>query len=115
MTRTRVALLTVGDPGRVTGGYLFHQRLAERAAHHDADMAFVSIPDAPLPWAMLAGPAWLRATATREADVLVLDSIAAAAAAPWLPRVARPVVGMLHQPLGGMDGPAIAQIGRAHV
>ena len=31
MTRTQVTLLTVGDPSRVTGGYLFHRRLAERA------------------------------------------------------------------------------------
>jgi glycosyltransferase involved in cell wall biosynthesis len=109
MTRTRVALLTLGDPDRVTGGYLFHRRLAQRASLHDADMTFVSIPDAPLPWAILAGPAWLRASATREADVLVLDSIAAAAAAPWLQRFGQPVVGMLHQPLGGMEGHAVAR------
>jgi glycosyltransferase involved in cell wall biosynthesis len=102
MARTRVALLTVGDPNRVTGGYLFHQRLAQRAPDHGAELRFVSIPDLPLPWATATGPAWLRARATRTADVLVLDSIAASAAAPWLGRVRAPVVGMLHQPPGGI-------------
>ncbi len=106
MTRTRVTLLTVGDPRRVTGGYLFHWRLAARAPDHDAELRFVSIPDLPLPWAT-AAPTWLLAGATRRADVLVLDSIAATAAAPWLGLVRPPVVGMLHQPPGGIDAPPI--------
>jgi glycosyltransferase involved in cell wall biosynthesis len=109
MTRTRVTLLTVGDPGRVTGGYLFHRRLADRASWHGASMTFVSIPSVPLPWAILSGPSWLRDPATRAADVLVLDSIAASAAAPWISRVSVPVVGMLHQPLGGMEGSRLAR------
>jgi glycosyltransferase involved in cell wall biosynthesis len=109
MTRTRVTLLTVGDPTRMTGGYLFHRRMADRAARHGAEMRFVSVPDLPLPLAILAGPAWLGAAATRSTDVLVLDSIAATAAAPWLGRVAAPVVGMLHQPLGGMDAHALTR------
>src|SRR3954447_14247494 len=109
MTRTRVTLLTVGDPGRVTGGYLFHRRLADRASRDGATVTFVSIPSVPLPWAILAGPAWLRAPGTPRADVLVLDSIAASAAAPWLSRVSVPVVGMLHQPLGGMEGSPFAR------
>src|SRR4029453_6531735 len=113
MTRTRVTLLTVGDPGRVTGGYLFHRRLAERAPDYGAELRFVSIPDLPLPWATAAGPAWLFARATRSADVLVLDSIAASAAAPWLGRVRTPVVGMLHQPPGGIDAPHIQRRFRA--
>jgi glycosyltransferase involved in cell wall biosynthesis len=113
MTRTRVTLLTVGDPGRVTGGYLFHRRLAERAPDNGAEFRFVSIPDLPLPWATAAGPAWLFAGATRNADVLVLDSIAASPAAPWLGVVRTPVVGMLHQPPGGMDAPEIQRRFRA--
>ena len=113
MTRTRVALLTVGDPNRVTGGYLFHRRLADRAPDHGAELRFVSIPDLPLPWAMAAGPAWLLAPATRSADMLVLDSLAASAAAPWLGHVRAPVVGMLHQPPGGIDAPHIQRRFRA--
>ena len=113
MTRTRVTLLTVGDPSRVTGGYLFHRRLAERAPDFGAELRFVSIPELPLPWAMAAGPAWLFARATRTADVLVLDSIAASAAAPWLRRVRAPIVGMLHQPPGGIDAPRVLRRFRA--
>ena len=82
MTRTQVTFLTVGDPGRMTGGYLFHRRLAERAPVNGADITFVSIPDLALPWAVAAGPAWLRTPAMRTADVVVLDSLAATAAAP---------------------------------
>jgi glycosyltransferase involved in cell wall biosynthesis len=103
MTRTQVALLTLGDPARVTGGYLFHRRLADRAARYDMAITFVSIADRPLPWAMLTGLRWLRAPAIRGADVVILDSIAAAVAAPWLVRLQVPLLGMLHQPLGGMD------------
>src|SRR5918994_5310736 len=113
MTRTRVTLLTVGDPHRVTGGYLFHRRLAERAPRHGAEMTFVSIPDVPLPWAIATGPGWLRAPATRTADVLVLDSLAASAAAPWLNHIAAPLIGMLHQPPGGMDAHRLARSFRA--
>ena len=113
MTRTRVTLLTVGDPSRVTGGYLFHRRLAERAPDHGAELRFVSIPDLPLPWATAAGPAWLLARATRRADVLVLDSIAASAAAPWVRRVRAPIVGMLHQPPGGIGAPRVLRRFRA--
>ena len=104
-----MTLLTVGDPDRVTGGYLFHRRLADRAPRHGAEMRFASIPDVPLPWAIATGLGWLRAPATRTADVLVLDSLAATAAAPWLSHVAPPVVGMLHQPLGGMDAHRLAR------
>lgn len=108
-----MTLLTVGDPQRVTGGYLFHRRLAERALRHGAELTFVSIPDLPLPWAITTGPVWLRARAMRTADVVVLDSLAASAAAPWLSQVAAPVVGMLHQPPGGMDAPRLTRSFRA--
>jgi len=104
MTRMAVALLTLGDPGRMTGGYLFHRRMADRAATNGARLDFVSIPDLPLAWSIATGPGWLRDPALRGADVVVLDSIAAAAAAPWLGRIRAPIVGMLHQPPGGIDG-----------
>jgi glycosyltransferase involved in cell wall biosynthesis len=110
MTRTRLALLTLGDPSRVTGGYLFHRRLADRAPQHDMQIDFVSVPDLPLAWAMMTGPLWLRDPALVHADALVLDSIAAAPAAPWLARLRMPVLGMLHQPLGGMDAGRLGRL-----
>ena len=58
MTRTLLAaLITLGDPGRLTGGYLYHRRLAELAPRHEARLDFVSFPDRPFPLAILDGPA----------------------------------------------------------
>jgi glycosyltransferase involved in cell wall biosynthesis len=106
MRRTLVAVLvTVGDPGTLSGGYLFHRRLAELAEKADARLSFVSLPQRPFPLAMLDVPLVLQAAQRRAAQVLVLDSIAAAYLGPWLaPRGSRvPIVGMLHQPPGGID------------
>jgi glycosyltransferase involved in cell wall biosynthesis len=106
MTRMlTVSLVTLGDPGRLTGGYRYHRRMAELAPSCGAAVDFVSFPDRPFPLPALAGPAVL---GRAGADVLVLDSIAAAFLSPWLPRSRYPpVVGSLHQPPGGIDhGPA---------
>src|SRR5438105_10710467 len=111
MTRIlQIALITLGDPGKLTGGYLYHRRLAALAPRHNARIVFVSIPERPFPLAVLDAPAALRRARRLGAHVLVLDSIAAAFAAPFLAwqaakptRSALPVVGMLHQPPGGMD------------
>jgi glycosyltransferase involved in cell wall biosynthesis len=106
MTRTLVAVLvTVGDPGTLSGGYLFHRRLAELAETEDARLSFVSLPQRPFPLAMLDAPLVLQAARRRAVQVLVLDSIAAAYLGPWLGLLGAgvPIVGMLHQPPGGID------------
>jgi len=106
MTRTLlVALLTLGDPGQLTGGYLYHRRLADLAPRHAARLEFVSVPARPFPLAIVDGPRVLRALAHIGADVVVLDSIAAAFVGPWLRSraPAAPMIGMLHQPPGGID------------
>src|SRR6266540_3591236 len=102
MTRIlTVSLVTLGDPGRLTGGYRYHRRMAELAPACGAIVRFVSFPERPFPLSTLAGPAVLRRA---TADVLVLDSIAAAFLGPWLPlRHRMPLVGSLHQPPGGID------------
>ena len=102
MTRIlTVSLVTLGDPGRLTGGYRYHRRMAELAPACGATVRFVSFPDRPFPLPTLAGRAVLREA---RADVLVLDSIAAAFLGPWLRRRSRtPLVGSLHQPPGGID------------
>jgi glycosyltransferase involved in cell wall biosynthesis len=104
MTRTlTVSLVTLGDPGRLTGGYRYHRRMAELAPACDAAVEFVSFPDRPFPLPALAGPAVL---GQATGDVVVLDSIAAAFLSPWLRRPLA-LVGSLHQPPGGIDhGPA---------
>ena len=106
MTRTlQATLLTLGDPGRLTGGYLYHRRMAEAAPRNGARLDFVSFPERPFPLAALAAPIVLREAGRLAARVLVLDSIAAAFLGPWLlaRRPALPLVGMLHQPPGGID------------
>lgn len=96
-----VSLVTLGDPGTLTGGYLYHRRVAAYAADNDAALQFASFPRWPFPLAAAAGRRVFAATTT--ADVIVLDSIAAGLAAPWAAALAAPLVGMLHQPPGGID------------
>lgn len=106
MTRMlNAVLITLGDPDRLTGGYLYHRRMAELAPGFGAALSFASFPDMQFPLAALTAPSVLRAANEYTPDVLVLDSIAGAFLGPWLallpPRM--PVVGMLHQPAGGID------------
>jgi glycosyltransferase involved in cell wall biosynthesis len=98
-----VSLVTLGDPDRLTGGYLYHRRMAELAPANGATVGFVSLPDRPFPLPALAGAAVLRRAERRP--VVVLDSIAAAFLGPWLGarRPGAPLVGSLHQPPGGID------------
>jgi glycosyltransferase involved in cell wall biosynthesis len=100
MTRTRVSLVTLGDPNKQTGGYLYHRRLAESAPRHGVEMSFVSFPERRFPLPALFGRA-VMARASR-ADVVVIDSIAAGFTAGWLRVAESPIVGMLHQGPGGI-------------
>lgn len=100
-----MSLVTLGDPGKQTGGYLYHRRLAEAAPRHGAQLTFVSLAERPFPLPAL----WGRAVVARasDADVVVVDSIAAAFVAPWLGAARVPVAGMLHQAPGGIDHGAL--------
>ncbi|MDQ3944012.1 MAG: glycosyltransferase, partial [Actinomycetota bacterium] len=95
------SLVTLGDPGQLTGGYLYHRRMAEAAEAHDAEVRFVSFPDRIFPFPA----AWARSVLAEAAaaDVVVLDSIAAAFAAPAVGGLPRPLVALVHQPPGGID------------
>lgn len=89
----------------MTGGYLFHRRLADLAPVHDARITFVSIPQRRFPLPILDASAALRRARRLRPNVLVVDSIVAAYVAPFLGAAALPVVAMLHQPPGGIDQP----------
>jgi glycosyltransferase involved in cell wall biosynthesis len=105
-----VALLTVGDPAAMTGGHLYNRRVAERAAAHAARVWFVCFPQRRFPLPALSGRAVLRAAARHRPDILLLDSLAAAYLGPWpaAPAAGRPpLVGLLHQPPGGIDHAAV--------
>ena len=71
-------LITLGDPGRLSGGYLYHLRMAEAARAHSARILFLSFPEWPFPLAALRGAAVLRRCEKLGANALLLDSIAAA-------------------------------------
>jgi len=106
MTRIlTVALLTLGDPGKLTGGYLYHLRMAQLAPRNNARIVFVSFPERPFPLAAVAVPAVIAQARRQGAQVVVLDSIAAAFLGPWLAWRAPewPLLAMLHQPPGGID------------
>jgi glycosyltransferase involved in cell wall biosynthesis len=102
-------LVTLGDPGKLTGGYLYHRRMAALAPLSNARLMFTSFPERPFPLPALDAPAVLRRAYRLRPHVLVVDSIAAPYLGPWfgLVRPRLPVVAMLHQPPGGIDyGPA---------
>ena len=108
------SLLTLGSPEQLTGGYLYHRRLAELAPRHGARVNLVSLPALPFPLPAAFGHLVRRWAAA--ADVLVVDSIAAAYVAPWRP--GPPLAAVLHQPPGGIDhgpvrGAAQAALDRA--
>jgi glycosyltransferase involved in cell wall biosynthesis len=104
-THLVLCLVTVGDPERLTGGYLYHLRMAEAAPAHGARIEFVSFPDRAFPLAALAAPRVFERVGALRPQAVLLDSIAAAFAGPWL--AARPppapLIGVLHQPPGGID------------
>jgi glycosyltransferase involved in cell wall biosynthesis len=97
----RLSLVTLGDPNRQTGGYRYHRMMARAASTYGAEIRFRSIPD--IPWPLPMGPAarTLRAAAVRS-DAIVLDSLAAALAAPWIRWSPVPVIAILHQEPGGV-------------
>jgi glycosyltransferase involved in cell wall biosynthesis len=102
-------LITLGDPRRLSGGYLYHLRMAEAAPAHEAELHFLSFPEWPFPLAAVRGPALLRRAEEGGASAVLLDSIAAAFAGPALAmrRLGVPLVGVLHQPPGGIDHRAV--------
>jgi glycosyltransferase involved in cell wall biosynthesis len=88
-----VSLLTLGPPEQLSGGYLYHRRIAELANQYDARVEFVSVRPWPDPFSVATG------------DVLLVDSIAASVVAPWAwwGTRRRPLAAILHQPPGGID------------
>lgn len=100
-----IALVTLGDPKTLTGGYLYHWRVAELAPRHGAQIKFVSFPSWPFPLPMLRGGRVLQEVRRCGADAILLDSICTGYLAPWLAMgrgAGVPVLGILHQGPGGI-------------
>ncbi len=100
--RLRLSLVTVGDPGRLTGGYRYHRMMARAATAHAAEIRFTSIPTLPWPAGIRPAASAVRG-ASVSADCVLLDSIAAALAAPWIARTGVTVIAIVHQVPGGVD------------
>jgi glycosyltransferase involved in cell wall biosynthesis len=98
-------LITLGDPHRLSGGYLYHLRMSDAAPAHGARIIFLSFPEWSFPLAALRSAAVLRRAEELRASAVLVDSIAAALAAPALAtrRHRVPVIAVLHQPPGGID------------
>jgi glycosyltransferase involved in cell wall biosynthesis len=89
-----VSLVTRGSPGQLTGGHLYHRRMAEAAPARDATVEFVALSRWQNPF-------------HRARGVVVVDSITAWSVAPWMfTRPHGPVAAILHQPPGGIGQPA---------
>ncbi len=100
-----IALVTLGDPKTLTGGYLYHWRVAELAPRHGAQIKFVSFPSWPFPLPLLRGGKVLEEVRRCGAQAILLDSICTAYLAPWLAigqGAGVPVLGILHQGPGGI-------------
>ena len=110
-------LITLGDPHRLSGGYLYHLRMADAAPAHAAEIPFVSFPEWPFPFATLHGATVLRRSEKLGASALLLDSIAAAFAGPALAlrRLGVPLIAVLHQPPGGIDHGAVRETVQAQL
>jgi glycosyltransferase involved in cell wall biosynthesis len=96
-------LVTLGDPARPSGGYLYHRRMADAAPDRGARIEFVSFRDRPFPFPLAEARRVLDEVRALRPDALILDSIAAAFLGPFATRAGAPVVGSLHQPPGGID------------
>jgi glycosyltransferase involved in cell wall biosynthesis len=106
VTDLHLSLVTLGDPNRQTGGYRYHRLMADAAPSHRAEIRFASIPDVAWPAGLAAAASTVREVTDRS-DAILLDSIAAAPAAPWLRRVRVPIVAVVHQRPGGVGHASI--------
>jgi glycosyltransferase involved in cell wall biosynthesis len=100
-------LLTVGDPGRLRGSYLYHRRVADLAAEHGWRLGFLALPELPFPWPAVAVRRALAAAVAERPAVLVVDSHAA----PFLAFGGRlldalPLVASVHAPPAALAAPS---------
>jgi glycosyltransferase involved in cell wall biosynthesis len=95
----QIAFLTVGDPARLTGGYLYHRELFARLRARGVAVDQIVASGAGLEEQLAAAPALGARLDPRRYDAIVVDALARAAAAPWLDewRRQRPLVAMVHE------------------
>jgi len=94
-----IAFLTVGDPARLTGGYLYHRELFARLRARGVRVTEVVASGADLAAQLAAAPELGARFDPAPFDVVVVDALASAVCAPWLDgwRAQRPLVAMVHE------------------
>jgi glycosyltransferase involved in cell wall biosynthesis len=87
-----VSLVTCGSPAQLTGGHLYHRRMAEEGAARGARVEFVQVGA-------------FRNPLRRTEGVVLVDSLVAWRAAPWVMgrSPSRPIAAVVHQSPGGVD------------
>lgn len=95
----RLAFITVGDPARLTGGYLYHREVFARLRARGVRVDEVVAAGAGLADQLAAAAAFGRGFDPRPYDAVVVDALARAVCAPWLDgwRALRPLVAMVHE------------------
>src|SRR5215217_6601807 len=95
----RVAFVTVGDPGRLTGGYLYNARVLLGLRENGVEVEEI-VPCGASPEEQEAATSWPGPILDPRAfDVIVVDALARIVCAPHLDRwrEERPVVAMVHE------------------
>ena len=105
----RVAFVTVGDTGRLTGGYLYNRRVLERLEKSGVEVEEVVPCGADPAEQAGATPGLGRDMGPSGHDVVVVDALARIVVAPHLDRwrSVRPVVSLVHE-LPGVADPTTA-------
>ncbi|MCS6880970.1 MAG: glycosyltransferase family 4 protein [Oscillochloridaceae bacterium] len=95
----RIAFLTVGDPARLTGGYLYHREVFARLRARGVTVTEFVASGADLAAQLAAAPGLGARFDPAPFDVVVVDALACAVCAPWLDRwrARRPLVAMVHE------------------
>ena len=95
----RVAFVTVGDAGRLTGGYLYNARVISGLREAGVEVEEVLASGASLEEQRAAAPRLGCLLDPEHFDALVVDALARVVCAPHLDRwqTARPLVAMIHE------------------
>ena len=106
----RVAFVTVGDTGRLTGGYLYNRRLQDGLKARGVEVEEVVLSGASPEEQARAAPGLGDVLDPASYDVVVVDTLSRVVYAPHLDRwrSVRPVVALVHE-LPGVADPAIAE------